>query len=91
VDKSTEGGAVSSNTQLAALEKQHRGAYIGREGNLSRNAYKGSMRPFLRFINLFYRESGHIETMTLERMDALEATCIKLCDEFHSWHDAKYG
>ena len=58
---------------------------------VSRNAYRGCMRPFLRFINLLYREYGHIETMTLERADSLEARCIKLCDEFDSWHDAKHG
>jgi hypothetical protein len=57
----------------------------------SMNAYRGGMRPFLRFINLFYRESGHIEIMTLERIDVLEARCIKLCGDFHSWHDAKLG
>jgi hypothetical protein len=52
---------------------------------VSKNSYRGGIRPFLRFINLFYKESEHIETMTLERMDVLEARCTKLCDEFHSW------
>jgi hypothetical protein len=59
--------------------------------SVSKNSYRGGIRPFLRFINQIYREFGELDTMTLERMDALEARCIKLCDEFHSWHDAKYG
>jgi hypothetical protein len=48
---------------------------------VSNNAYRGAMRPFFRFVNLIYREFGHIETMTLEKMDAIETTCIKLCDD----------
>jgi len=51
---------------------------------VSRNAYRGGMRPFFRFVNLINREFGNLDKMTLERADALEARCIKLCGEFHS-------
>ena len=55
---------------------------------VSRNAYRGGTRPFVRFINLAYREFGNLETMTSERAETFNIHCIKLCDEFHSWQTA---
>jgi hypothetical protein len=52
---------------------------------VSRNAYRGGTRPFVRFIGLVYREFGNLDTMTLDRADALKEQCFKLCDEWRAW------
>lgn len=65
---------------------------------VSRNAYRGGTRPFIRFIRLVYREFGNLDTMTIERADALKEQCFKLCNDHDEWLTAviekavaKYG
>ena len=50
---------------------------------VSRNAYRCGMRPFLRLISLFARECRNFDTMTEEKMEALEKRCFELCNGFH--------
>ena len=59
--------------------------FLSGKAIVSRNAYSGGTQPFVRFIGLVYREFGNLDTMTLERADALKEQCIKLCNEFYGW------
>jgi len=46
---------------------------------VSRNAYRGGMRPFLRLINEAAKAFGNLDTLTLERAESLNKRMTDLC------------
>lgn len=48
---------------------------------VSRNAYRGGMRPFLRLINEAAKAFGNLDTLTIERAESLNKRMTDLCDK----------
>jgi len=48
---------------------------------ISRNAYRGGLRPFLRLINEAAKAFGNLDTLTIERAESLNKRMTELCDK----------
>lgn len=56
---------------------------------VSRNAYKGGIRPFVRLVSLTCRVFGKPETLTNAIVDSIEKRMIDLCSESGKLRDLK--
>jgi hypothetical protein len=56
---------------------------------VSRNAYRGGIRPFLRLVSLACRVFGKPETLTIAIVDSIEKRMIDLCSESFRWRDSQ--
>lgn len=56
---------------------------------VSRNAYRGGMRPFLRLINQAARAFGNLDTLTLEKAEYLHKRMSELCAKDDEWRNSK--
>lgn len=59
------------------------------KAKVSRNAYRGGMRPFLRLINEAAKAFGNLDTLTLERAELLNKRMTELCAKDHEWRNSK--
>jgi hypothetical protein len=56
---------------------------------VSRNAYRGGMRPFLRLINEAAKAFSNLDTLTIERAESLNKRMTDLYDEPYSRRSSK--
>jgi hypothetical protein len=56
---------------------------------VSRNAYRGGIRPFVRLVSLACRVFSKPETITLAIVDSIEKRMINLCSESYRWRDSQ--
>jgi len=59
------------------------------KASVSRNAYRGGMRPFLRLINEAAKAFGDLDSLTLERAESLNKRMTELCAKDHEWRKPK--
>jgi hypothetical protein len=56
---------------------------------VSRNAYRGGIRPFVRLVSLACSVFGKPETLTIAIADSIEKHMIDLCSESDRWRDSQ--
>jgi len=59
------------------------------KASVSRNAYRGGMRPFLRLINEAAKAFGNLDSLTLERAESLNKRMTELCAKDYEWRKPK--
>jgi len=56
---------------------------------ISRNAYRGGLRPFLRLINEAAKAFGNLDALSLERAEYLNRRMTELCAKDYEWRKLK--